>query len=56
MSWPDGYQTLHEARQEELNGNASYGTKNSKAYEREFGKPYEGEMDGEIGAAELNLN
>lgn len=46
--------SLHEARQELLG--ASYGTKNSDAYREEFGEEYTGQMDGEIAAAELNLN
>jgi hypothetical protein len=28
---------LREAQQEEMNGNASYGNRNRKAYEREYG-------------------
>lgn len=46
--------SLHEARQELLG--ASYGRRTSKAYLREFGEEYTGQMEGEIGAAELNLN
>lgn len=50
---PSTYRPLWEAKQEEWNGNASYGTKNSRAYAREFGEEYDGDFAGEIGAAEL---
>jgi hypothetical protein len=46
--------SVREAQQELLG--ASFGRKNSNAYLREYGKPYEGEMEGECGWAELNLN
>lgn len=47
------FQSVHEARQELLG--ASYGMRNTKAYEREYGE-YTGQMEGELYAAEHNLN
>lgn len=43
---------LREAEQELMNGNRSYGNRNRAAYEREYG-PYVGQMEGEIGLAEI---
>ncbi len=53
---PAAYQPVWEARQEAENGSRSVGSKNSDKYLKEYGVPYTGQFQGELEAAELNLN
>lgn len=46
-------QPLREVEQEVMKeGSASYGMRNTKAYEKEYG-PYTGQIEGEVGWAEI---